>query len=160
MGPLPLTLTVKDYDHVRDLAAGRVRPEGIDLTCLTLPVEEIFFRFTAFREWEVSELSLAKYASLVAAGDTSLTAIPVFPSRAFRHSAVYVCRGGRIRRPGDLRGARVGVPEWVVTACVYARAALAHEHGIPLGAIEWVQGASRSRAGRSWSGPACPRACR
>jgi 4,5-dihydroxyphthalate decarboxylase len=136
---LQLTLAINDYDHVRDLASGRVRPEGIDLRCLTLSVEEIFYRFTAFREWEVSELSLAKYTSLIASGDSSLTAIPVFPSRVFRHSSIYVLEDGPIRRPADLRGARVGLPEWVVTAGVYARAALAHEYDIPLDTIRWYQ---------------------
>jgi 4,5-dihydroxyphthalate decarboxylase len=140
MTRLPLTLAINDYDHVRDLASGRVRPEGIDLTCLTLPVEEIFYRFTAFREWDVSELSLAKYTSLIGGGDSSLTAVPVFPSRVFRHSAIYVLEGGPVRRPADLRGARVGLPEWVVTAGVYARATLAHEYDVPLETIAWYQG--------------------
>ena len=139
MADLQLTLAINDYDHVRDLTCGRVRPEGIDLRCLTMPQEEIFYRFTAFREWEVSELSLAKYTSLIAAGDSSLTAIPVFPSRAFRHSAIYVLEGGPISQPGDLRGARVGLAEWVLTAGVYARAALAHEYGVPLETISWHQ---------------------
>lgn len=139
MGELQLTLAINDYDHVRDLANGRVKPEGIDLTCLILPLEEIFYRFTAFREWDVSELSLAKYTSLIAAGDSSLTGIPVFPSRVFRHSAIYVLEGGPVRHPADLRGARVGLPEWVVTAGVYARATLAHEFGVPLETIQWYQ---------------------
>jgi len=139
MSELRLTLAINDYDHVRDLACGRVRPEGIDLRCLTMSQEEIFYRFTAFREWEVSELSLAKYASLIASGDSSLTAIPVFPSRMFRHSAIYVREGGPVRRPADLRGARVGLPEWVVTAGVYARATLAHEYDVPLETISWYQ---------------------
>jgi 4,5-dihydroxyphthalate decarboxylase len=156
MSELPLTLAINDYDHVRDLASGRVRPEGIDLTCLTLPLEEIFYRFTAFREWEVSELSLAKYASLVAGGDSSLTAIPVFPSRVFRHSAIYVLGGGPIRRPADLRGARVGLPEWVVTAGVYARATLAHEYDVPLETITWYQGGLEQPGREELVGPRLP----
>jgi 4,5-dihydroxyphthalate decarboxylase len=139
VGELRLTLAINDYDHVRDLACGRVRPEGIDLRCLTMTQEEIFYRFTAFREWDVSELSLAKYTSLIANGDASLTAIPVFPSRVFRHSAIYVLEDGRIRQPADLKGARVGLPEWVVTAGVYARASLAHEYEVPLETISWYQ---------------------
>jgi 4,5-dihydroxyphthalate decarboxylase len=139
VGDLQLTLAINDYDHVRDLTGGRVRPEGIDLRCLTMSQEEIFYRFTAFREWEVSELSLAKYSSLIAAGDSSLTAIPVFPSRVFRHSAIYVLEGGPIGHPGDLRGARVGLAEWVLTAGVYARASLAHEYDVPLETISWYQ---------------------
>jgi 4,5-dihydroxyphthalate decarboxylase len=144
---LQLTLAVSDYDHVRDLTSGRVRVEGVDLTCLQLPVEEIFFRFTAFREWHVSELSLAKYVTTVSTNDDSVAAIPVFPSRVFRHSAFYVRRGGRIREVGQLAGARVGVPEWIQTAGVWARGLLAHEFGVPLTDVTWVQ-AGVDQAGR------------
>jgi 4,5-dihydroxyphthalate decarboxylase len=140
MAELPLTLAINDYDHARDLVTGRVRAEGIDLTCLTLPVEEIFYRFTAFREWDVSELSMAKYTSLVASGDRSLTAIPVFPSRVFRHSAIYVRADGGVRAPGDLAGRRIGVPEWIQTAGVYARGVLQHAYGIGLADVAWFQG--------------------
>src|ERR1700760_1159190 len=91
-----LTLAVNDSDQVRDLVSGAVDVSGIDLTCLLFEVEEIFFRFTHFREWEVSELSLAKYSALRARGDDSLTAIPVFPSRSFRHSSIYVRHDGPV----------------------------------------------------------------
>ena len=113
---LPLTLAVTDYDHVRDLASGAVAVEGVALTVLQLPVEEIFFRFTRFREWEVSELSLAKYCSLRAAGDDSLVAIPAFTSRSFRHSAIFIRSDGPLDDPAALAGARIGVPEWTVGA--------------------------------------------
>lgn len=135
-----LTLAVNDSDQVRDLITGRVQADGIDLTCLLYEVEEIFFRFTRHREWEVSELSLAKYCSLRAAGDTSVIAIPVFPSRAFRHSAIYIRPDGPVDDPAALSGARIGFPEWTVTATVYARALLQHEYGIDLTHIRWVQG--------------------
>lgn len=140
MAEVHLTLAINDYDHARDLVTGRVRAEGIDLTCLTLSVEEIFYRFTAFREWDVSELSMAKYASLVGSGDRSLAAIPVFPSRVFRHAAIYVRADGPVRAPGDLAGRRVGVPEWIQTAGVYARGVLQDDHGVALGDVAWVQG--------------------
>jgi 4,5-dihydroxyphthalate decarboxylase len=140
MADLRLTLAINDYDHVRDLVTGRVRAEGIDLTCLTLPVEEIFYRFTAFREWDVSELSLAKYASLVGGGDRSVAAIPVFPSRVFRHAAFYVRAEGPVREPADLAGRRVGVPEWIQTAGVYARGVLQDQYGVALSDVRWVQG--------------------
>src|SRR4051794_31806955 len=129
---IPITLAVNDYDHVRDLAV-----EGVQLTVVHHPVEEIFFRFTHYREWEVSELSLAKYSSLRAAGDESLIAIPVFTSRAFRHSAIFVRLGGPVGEPGALR--RIGVPEWTQTATVYARGLLEHEFGVRLADVDWVQ---------------------
>jgi 4,5-dihydroxyphthalate decarboxylase len=137
---LALTLAISDYDHVRDLVSGEVRPQGIELTCLQLPVEEIFFRFTAFREWHLSEMSMAKYSSLRASGDDTLTAIPVFPSRVFRHSSFFVRPDSDIKRPEDLAGRRVGVPEWAQTAGVYARGVLMHEYGVGLDQVQWVQG--------------------
>ena len=73
MADLRLTLAINDYDHVRDLVTRRVRAEGIDLTWLTLSAEEIFYRFTGFRQWGVSWLSMAEYASLVSSGDRSVT---------------------------------------------------------------------------------------
>ncbi|MGH8920908.1 MAG: 4,5-dihydroxyphthalate decarboxylase, partial [Actinomycetes bacterium] len=118
--------------------SGAVRVEGVDLTSLTLPVEEIFFRFLKYREWHVSELSLAKYVALRAAGDTSLSAIPVFPSRVCRHSSIFVRRGGPTD-PKELAGGRIGVPEWAQTASVYSRALLQHEWGIALSDVSWYQ---------------------
>jgi 4,5-dihydroxyphthalate decarboxylase len=133
-----LTAAISGYAHTDDLACGRVRPVGVDLHILSLPIEEIFYRFLRYREWHVSELSLAKYVSLRAAGDETLTAIPVFPSRVCRHSSIFVRRGG-ITHPKQLSGARVGVPEWAQTASVYTRALLMHEWGIPLADVEWLQ---------------------
>lgn len=134
-----LTLAVGDYDHVRDLVSGQVRPVGIDVECLVLPVEEIFHRFMVYREWEVSELSLAKLASYVSRGDSPFAGIPVFPSRMFRHASFYVRAGAGIGSAADLAGRTVGIPEWSQTAGIYARALLQERHGVPLEAITWVQ---------------------
>ena len=135
---LALTMAISRYDHVRDLTSGTVRAEGIDLTTLNLPVEEIFYRFLHHREWHVSELSLAKYVALRAAGDESICAIPVFPSRVCRHSSIFVRPDGP-RQPAQLAGARIGVPEWAQTASVYTRSLLMHEWGVPLTDVHWVQ---------------------
>jgi 4,5-dihydroxyphthalate decarboxylase len=145
---IPLSLAVNDYDHVRDLASGAVPVEGVRLTCVHHPVEEIFFRFTRYREWQASELSLAKYSSLRAAGDESLVAIPVFTSRAFRHSAIFVRGDGPVDDPRALAGGRVGVPEWTQTATVYARGLLEHEFGVRVADVAWVQ-AGTNEPGRS-----------
>ncbi len=139
MNEIPLTLAISPYDHVEDLVVGRVAPEGIRLTCLQLPVEELFFRFLKHREWDVSELSFAKYASLISQGDDTLTAIPVFPSRIFRHSSIYIRRDGPVKTPQDLVGRRVGLPEWAQTAAVYSRGFLAEQYGVDLKSIDWVQ---------------------
>jgi len=135
---LRLTMAMSGYDHVRDLATGTVRVEGAEISMLTLPLEEIFYRFLRYREWHVSELSLAKYVALRAAGDDSLQAIPVFPSRMCRHSSIFVRPDGP-REPADLAGARIGLPEWAQTAAVYTRSLLVHDWGIPLRDVHWVQ---------------------
>lgn len=139
MNKLVLTAAMPDYDHVRDLLLERVQPQGIRLNCLTFPVEEIFYRFILYEEWDVSEISMAKYVSLLAQGDQRFMALPVFPSRVFRHSSLYVRRNGPIRAIGDLAGRRVGLPEWAQTAAVYSRGFLVHQFGLKLVDIEWVQ---------------------
>ncbi|MGH3501639.1 MAG: hypothetical protein ACRDQA_12250, partial [Nocardioidaceae bacterium] len=107
---LDLTLAMTHYDHVVDLARGDARVEGVNLRVLELPVEEVFHRFLHFREWELSELSLAKYVSLISQGDDSMVGLPVFPSRVLRHSGIYV-RAGELSDPVQLRGKRLGIAE-------------------------------------------------
>jgi 4,5-dihydroxyphthalate decarboxylase len=153
---VPVTLAISDYDHVRDLASGKVGVEGADLLVLTLSVEEIFHRFVTYREWDVSELSFAKYVSMRSHGDESLTAIPVFPSRVCRHSAIYITRGGKVTDPRDLGGRRVGVPEWSQTAGVYARGMLGEEYGLAINEVHWVQ-AGVNEPGRTEHVTAQPR---
>ncbi|MEZ5075918.1 MAG: hypothetical protein R2725_00575 [Solirubrobacterales bacterium] len=135
----PLTIAIGDYDHVRDLAAGAVLAEGLDLTCLRLPPEEIFARFGVRREWEASEYSLALYVNAISRGDDSMVGIPVFPSRVFRHGAFFVREDGP-EALEQLAGARIGVPEWAQTAGVWARGILAERHGVDLASVRWVQG--------------------
>ncbi|MGB5082137.1 MAG: 4,5-dihydroxyphthalate decarboxylase [Burkholderiales bacterium] len=147
MEKLAITLAIGDYDHTRDVATGEVPIQGVSLNVLYLRPEEMFFRFTFFREWEVSEMSMGKYVSLRSQNDESIAAIPVFPSRAFRHSMLYVREGGKITRPEQLKGARIGVPEWAQTAVIYARGYLQHQARVPLESVEWVQ-AGVNEAGR------------
>ncbi|MEE8438624.1 MAG: ABC transporter substrate-binding protein [Micropepsaceae bacterium] len=139
MSNLQLTVAMPDYDHTRDLALGRVVPEGIDLTCLILPVEEIFYRFLIHREWDASEISLAKYCSMRASGDDSLIGLPIFPARIFRQSSLFVRRDGPIKEMGDVKGKRIGLPEWAQSAAVYSRGFLVEQYGVDLTTIEWVQ---------------------
>lgn len=136
---IPLTIAFSDYDHVRDLVDGRVRTPGIRPTFLDLTIPEIFARFSAHREWHVSEFGLGKYVAHLAAGDESLTAIPVFPSRMFRLTAFYVRTDSALSEPRDLIGKRVGLPEWAQTAGIYARGWLVHHAGVALTEIEWFQ---------------------
>jgi 4,5-dihydroxyphthalate decarboxylase len=131
---------------VRDLADGRVRAEGLDVTVLRLPPEAIFARFSSRGEWEASEFSFALYTSLVGhsgegreRGDEPPVAIPAFPSRVFRHGAFFTRADGPTRLE-DLAGARIGIPEWAQTAGVWARGILAEHHGVDLAAVRWRQG--------------------
>jgi len=147
MAKLPLCLAIGEYDHVRDVLDGTVPVEGVDLTVLRLPVEEMFHRFLVHEEFDVSEASLAKMVALAATDDRRFVVLPVFTSRVFRHSSIYVRGEGRIASPGDLAGARVGVPEWAQTAAVWSRGLLAHEFGVDLASIHWHQ-AGVNDAGR------------
>lgn len=139
MSKLPLTLAISHYDHVTELVTGRVPVEGVDLTCLNVQIEEIFFRQFNYLDFDVSEVSMGKYCSLVSQGNAPLVAIPVFPSRVPRHSSFYIRRDGPVKSPADLKGKTIGVPEWAQTASVYSRGLIQHEWGIDLASIQWVQ---------------------
>ncbi len=139
MANIQLSLAINDYDHVRDLVSGAVQPGGIDLTCFNLTVEEIFYRFLHHDEWDVSEISLGMSSSAVSRGDAPFILIPVFPSRVFRLSSIYVHADGPVRKPEDLAGKRIGVPEWGQTAGIYTRGWLTHQIGIPLADVDWYQ---------------------
>ncbi len=139
MADIRLSMGFNDYDHVRDLFTGRVKPEGIELTCLQMRVEEIFHRFSANLEWDVSEVSFAFACSMMARGDAPFVAIPVFPSRVFRHSSIYVRTDGPVTAPGDLAGARIGVPQWAQTATVFVRGWMTDTLDIPMSAVQWFQ---------------------
>ena len=139
MARLRLTFAASEYDHLRDLTGGAVQAEGIELNWLNLSIEETFYRFTRFREWDVSEMSMGKYAALKSQDDADLTALPVFPSRVFRQSSLYVRRDSPLTGASELRGKRVGVPEWAQTASIYTRGWLTHQIGVPLQEIDWVQ---------------------
>jgi len=135
-----LTLAVCDYEHVREITQGIVRADGITLTPLIFPsIEEITFRFTRSLEWDVSELSFGKYISLISQGNAPMVAIPVFPSRVHRHSAIYVRSDRGIGSAKDLEGRAVGIPEWAQTAGIYVRGILAEEYAVDLGKIHWMQ---------------------
>jgi 4,5-dihydroxyphthalate decarboxylase len=133
---LQLSLAVSPYEHVANL-----RPRGIDLVTLELSVEEIFYRFTRFREWDASEMSFGKVTALLSEEKPDIVALPVFLSRVFRHSAIYV--RDAVKKPKDLEGKRVGIPEWAQTAGIYVRGMLADEYGVDLSKIEWHQAGVR-----------------
>lgn len=147
MGKLQLTVAVSRYDHVADVLNGIVGVEGIELNVLNLPLHDIFYRFVQFKEFDVAEISFAKYVSMISQEDDALIALPIFPSRVLRHSAIFVRVDGPVKTPKDLQGRRVGVPEWAQTAGVYARGLLMDEHKIDLASIQWIQ-AGQDQPGR------------
>lgn len=139
MPALPFTMAVSHYDHTDAVTSGRVKIAGTDPVFFELPIPEMFRRFINLQEWEASEMSSAQYVSRRAAGDDRIIALPVFTSRMFRHSSIIV-RRDRIRTPEDLRGARVGTPEWAMSACVWARGMLSDMYGITPSDMTWFQG--------------------
>ena len=140
MAKLRMTLACWDYDRTRALADGSVPVEGVDLVYLTLPVEETFFRMLRNREFDCAELSLSSYVMSLEHADRPFVAIPVFPSRMFRHSGVFVSAASGIREPRDLVGKRVGNPEYQLTANVWIRGILAEEYGVPVDGVEYLTG--------------------
>ena len=140
MSNLALTLACWSYDRTRALFDGRVRADGIDLTCLDLPVEETFFRMLRHHEFDVAEMSLSSYVVSLFADNPPFVAIPVFPSRFFRHSCIYVHAGAGIARPEDLAGRTVGTPEYQMTAPVWIRGILSDEHGVPVERVTYATG--------------------
>jgi 4,5-dihydroxyphthalate decarboxylase len=135
-----LTFACGDYDRTRALEDGSIRPDGIDLTYLRLPVEETFFRMLRHREFDVAEMSLSTYVATLDADPRPFVALPVFTSRMFRHGAVYVNADSGIRTPADLRGKRVGSPEFQLTAGVWIRGILAEHHGVPVDSVTYYTG--------------------
>jgi hypothetical protein len=137
---LHLTFACGDYDRTRALEDGSVRPDGIDLTCLRLPVEETFFRMLRHHEFDVAEMSLSTYVATLDQTPRPFVALPVFTSRMFRHGGIYINANAGIGTPSDLRGKRVGSPEFQLTACVWIRGILAEHHGVPLDSVTYYTG--------------------
>ena len=140
MPPLPLTMTFWDYDRVRALADGRVRIEGCDAVHFDLDIHDIFFRAIRNQEFDVTEMSFSSYMMMVDRGDAPYAAIPVFLSRMWRHSAIYIRTDRGIDGPEDLKGREVGVPEYQVTAALAARGLLADEYGVKASDVIWLTG--------------------
>jgi 4,5-dihydroxyphthalate decarboxylase len=140
MSKLRLTLACWDYDRTRALMDGTVTAEGIELLYLNQPVEETFFRMLRYREYDVSEMSLSSYVASLQKEDPAFIAIPAFPSRFFRHSCIFVSAKSGIARPEDLKGKRVGVPEYQMTAPVWMRGILSDDYGVKVTDVEHFSG--------------------
>src|SRR5258708_3425946 len=140
MAKLRLTMACWNYDRTRGLLEDRIPVDGVELNYLNLPVEETFFRMLRHREFDVSEMSLSSYTLSLFRDDPPFIAIPVFPSRFFRHSCIYVHAASNINEPKDLIGKRVGNPEYQMTAPVWIRGILSDEYGVPVTSATYLSG--------------------
>ncbi len=147
MGKLTLSIAVGDYDRVRPMVDGSVRIDGVDPVFMLLEPEEIFFRAFRHADFDICELSMSSFTVKTAAGSCPYVGVPVFPSRAFRHNSIYIRTDRGIARPEDLKGRRIGVPEYQVTANVWTRAMLEQDYGVKPSDVTWVRG-GYEQAGR------------
>ncbi|MBV9348397.1 MAG: ABC transporter substrate-binding protein [Pseudolabrys sp.] len=138
MAKLKLSVAVGPYDRTRALVDGTVKIDGVDVVPMTLSPEEIFFRAFRNAEFDICELSLSSFTVKTAGGGGPYVGVPAFVSRAFRHTSIYV-RTDRIKKPADLKGKKVGLPEYQLTANVWARAILEDEYGVKPADISWVR---------------------
>ena len=142
---LPLTMACGLYDRMSDLYRGDVKPDGIVLNYIPMDgsagAREIFDRMGGGLEFDVAEMSSSEFIARKSAGKSPLVALPVFPSRVFRHGMVSINRRSGINSPKDLEGRRVGVPIYSMSAAVWMRGHLQHDYGVDLSTITWVEGA-------------------
>ncbi|MFC2001486.1 ABC transporter substrate-binding protein [Chloroflexota bacterium] len=137
---LKLSLACGDYDHTRALWDGRANPEGIDLTYIPLPPAEIFWRMLRYNEFDTSEMSLSNYLTEICQENPRFIAIPVFPSRMFRHAYIFINNKSGIKAPEDLKQKRVGIAQYTMTATVWIRGLLQHDYGVAPSDMEWYVG--------------------
>ncbi len=140
MAKLKLTVAGGSYDRTRALIDGTIQPEGIDLNYISLGPGEIFWRMLNNEEFDASEMSLSTYTILRSQGDQRFIALPIFPSRVFRHSAIYIHSASGIQKPQDLKGKRIGVGDYQMTAAVWIRGLLTHEYQVLPEELRWVVG--------------------
>src|ERR1700690_1987533 len=142
MAALKLSYASCKYDRIEALRSGEVQVEGIDLNVIVFPSgRQIFDRMIGGEEFDASELSASEFIAHAGRGQSPFVAIPVFPSRVFRHGYIFVNTRAGIRTPKDLEGKRVGLPLYTQTAALWARGHLRHQFGVDLDRIHWVQGA-------------------
>ena len=140
MAKLPITLACHVYDRTRAIHDGSIPIEGVELNFISLHVTEIFWRMCQYQEFDASEMSMGAHLTLLGRGDSPFVGVPVFPSRVFRHANMFVRAGNGVERPEDLRGRRIGVPEYGMTACVWMRGILQHEYGVRPDEVIWCTG--------------------
>src|SRR5258705_12874663 len=157
MSKLRLAMACWNYDRTRALLEDQIPIDGIDLTYINIPVEETFFRMIRHREFDVAEMSLSSYTLSLFKDPKPFVAIPVFPSRYFRHSCIYVNRNSGIREPKDLIGKRVGNPEYQLTAGVWIRGILSDDFKVPVSSVTYFRGGGEGAGGTKKTAIPIPR---
>jgi 4,5-dihydroxyphthalate decarboxylase len=155
MVEVPITIACGNYDLTAAIRDGRVKVEGCAVTYLPLYPEEIFFRAFRYQEFDVTELSFSSFLRTVSAGTSAYVGIPAFVSRIFRHSGIYIRTDAGIRSPADLRGKRIRLPEYQITAVVWMRGMMQHEYGVSPSEIHWRSG-GQEQPGREERTPLKP----
>jgi 4,5-dihydroxyphthalate decarboxylase len=157
MSKLKLTFACGPYDRMEAIHYNRINIEGIDLNYVEIQApREIFDRMVGDHAFDLSELSLAEHISMTAKGNSPFVAVPVFPSKAFRHGFICINRNSRISSPRDLAGKRIGVPLYSMTAAIWIRGDLQNVYGVDLSGVQWVQGAVE-KAGTHGKPPSPPK---
>ena len=140
MATMELTFACQDYDHTRGLADGTVTVEGAAVKCVHIsPPSQIFLRMLNQEEFDCSEMSLSNYLIALGHDDKRFIALPVFPSRVFRHSYIWINTQAGIQKPADLKGKRVGIADYSMTALLFVRGLLQHEYGVAAQDIHWFR---------------------
>ncbi|HEX5605886.1 MAG TPA: ABC transporter substrate-binding protein [Candidatus Binatia bacterium] len=135
-----ITLACRDYDHTRALADGRIKIDGIDVKFVNIsPPSQIFLRMLHDEEFDASEMSLSNYMIALGKGDRRFIAIPVFPSRVFRHAYVWINTRSGIQKPEDLKGKRIGIADYSMTALLFVRGFLQHQYGVMPQDVHWFR---------------------
>jgi 4,5-dihydroxyphthalate decarboxylase len=137
MSDLHLSIAMHPNARSRPVLDGRIKPESIDLRATAMHPSEIFWRQLKFGEFDVSEMSMSSLLILLASGNRDWVALPVFTTRRFFHTGMWARNDANIKTPADLKGKRVGVPEYQQTAALWGRGALQHEWGVAASEIEW-----------------------
>ena len=140
MSKLRLSIAMGDYDRTRPIYDGRVGIDGIDPVCMLQVPEEMFFRAFRHQAYDVSEISFSSYVVSLTRDDPPYIALPIFLSRAFRHTSLYVNRAAGIEKPEDLKGKKIGIAEYQLTANVWVRAILEDDYGVTPADVQWVRG--------------------
>jgi 4,5-dihydroxyphthalate decarboxylase len=140
MATQTIIIGCRDYDHTRALADGIVKIDGVDLKFINIsPPSQIFLRMLHDEEFDASEMSLSNYMIALGKNDRRFVAIPVFPSRVFRHAYVWVNTRSGIQKPQDLKGKRIGIADYSMTALLFVRGFLQHEYGVMPQDVHWYR---------------------